>query len=75
VPKEDRYDPLKQKLFFKNEIEVFQSILSLKMEENPPQPIVYPKIVQVLSSPLAPRNLVVLIRQPEQSQNVVEIWF
>ena len=45
------------------------------MEEKTPQPIVYPNIAQVPASPLAPRNLVVPIRQHEQSQNVVEIWF
>jgi hypothetical protein len=26
VPKDDRYDPVKQKLFLKNEIEIFKSL-------------------------------------------------
>jgi hypothetical protein len=75
VPKEDKYDPLKQKLFFKNSIEVFQNIPSPKMQEKPPQLIFYPKISQVHASPPAPRNLVVPMRQPEQPQNVVDLWF
>jgi hypothetical protein len=45
------------------------------MQEKPPQPIVYPKIVQVPASPPALRNPVVPMRQPEQSQNVVDLWF
>jgi hypothetical protein len=40
-----------------------------------PQPIVYPKITQVPASPPAPRNPVVIPRQPEQPQNVVDLWF
>jgi hypothetical protein len=31
--------------------------------------------VQVLASPPAPRNPVVMMRQPEQTQNVVDLWF
>jgi hypothetical protein len=62
-------------LFFKNAIEVFQNIPSPEMQEKPPQPIVYPKIVQVPASPPAPRNPVVTPRQPEQPQNVVDLWF
>jgi hypothetical protein len=42
VPKDDRYDPLKKKMFFKDSIEVFQNIPNHEMKENPPQPIVYP---------------------------------
>jgi hypothetical protein len=26
IPKDDRYDPVKQKLFFKNSIEIFKSV-------------------------------------------------
>jgi hypothetical protein len=69
------YDPLKQNLFFKNAIEVFKSIPGPEMEEKPPHPIIYPKIAQVPSSPPTPRNLIVPMRQPEQSQNVVDLWF
>jgi hypothetical protein len=75
VPKEDMYDPLKQKLFFKDAIEVFQSIPGPEIEENPPHPTIYPKIVQFPTSPPAPRNPIILMRQPEQSQNVVNLWF
>jgi hypothetical protein len=57
VPKEDMYDPLKHKLFFKNSIEVFQNIPGPEMQEKPHQPIIYPRIVQVPASPPAPRNL------------------
>jgi hypothetical protein len=69
------YDPLKKKLLFKNYIELFQNIIGLEMQYKPPQPIVYPRIVQFPSSPPAPRNLVVPMRQPERSQNVVDLWF
>jgi hypothetical protein len=75
MPKEHRYDPQKHKIFFKNEIEVFQSIPDPDMEEKKPQTILYPKIVQVLASPPAPRNPVAPMRQPEQSKNVVDLWF
>jgi hypothetical protein len=69
------YDPLKQKLFFKYAIEVFQNIPSPKMKKKPPQTMVYPKIVQVPASIPAPRNPVVTLRQPEQPQKVVNLWF
>ena len=69
------YDPIKHKIFFKNAIEVFQSIHVPEMEEKPLHPIVYPQSAQVPASPPAPQNLVFLIRQPEQSQNVVDLWF
>ena len=45
------------------------------MREKPPQPIVYPKIVQVPTSPPAPRNHVAMLREPEKPQNVVDLWF
>ena len=45
------------------------------MQEKPPQPIFYPKIVQVPASHPSPRNLVVMMRQPKQIQNVVNLWF
>jgi hypothetical protein len=45
------------------------------MQEKPPQPIVYPKIVQVPTSPPAPRNPVVTLRQHEKPQNVANLWF
>ena len=69
------YDPLKQNLFFKDAIEVFQNIPSPKMQEKPPQPIVYPKMVHVPASTPTPRNPIVIPRQPEQPQNVVDLWF
>jgi hypothetical protein len=56
APKEDMYDPMKQKLFFKYAIEVFQSIPGPEIEENPPHPTIYPKISQFPTSPPAPRN-------------------
>jgi hypothetical protein len=45
------------------------------MQEKSHQPIIYPRIAQVPASPPAPRNLVVPMRQPEQPQNVVDLWF
>jgi hypothetical protein len=45
------------------------------MQENPPQPTVYPKMAQVPASPPAPRNPVVIPRQSEQPQNTVDLWF
>jgi hypothetical protein len=66
---------VKQKLFFKNAIEVFQNIPSSEMLNKPPQPVVYPKITQFPASPLAPKNHVVRMRQPGQPQNVVDLWF
>jgi hypothetical protein len=45
------------------------------MKEKPPQPIVYPKIVQVPASPPAPKNPVVTSRQLKKPQNVVNLWF
>jgi hypothetical protein len=35
VPKDNRYDHMKQKLFFKNAIEIFNSIPTPKIMENP----------------------------------------
>jgi hypothetical protein len=69
------YDPIKYKLFFKDDIKVFKNIHSLEMQEKTPQPIVYPKIAQVPASPLAPKNVASTPRQPEQPQNVVDLWF
>jgi hypothetical protein len=40
-----------------------------------PQLNVYPKMAQVPASPPAPRNPVVIPRQPEQPQNAVDLWF
>jgi hypothetical protein len=62
-------------LFFKDSIEVFQNIPSLERREKTPQPIAYPNIVQVPASPPAPKNPIVISRQPEQPQNVVDLWF
>jgi hypothetical protein len=53
APKEDMYDPLKHKLFFKNAIEVFQSIPGPEIEEKTPHPI-DPKVTEVPASPPTP---------------------
>jgi hypothetical protein len=45
------------------------------MREKPPYPIVYPNMAQVPASPPTPRNLVVIPRQLEKPQNVVDLWF
>jgi hypothetical protein len=62
--KEGIYDSLKQKLFFKNSIEVFQNIPGPKTQEKPLYPIIYHRIVQVPSSSPTPRNPTVPTRQP-----------
>ena len=62
-------------MFFENVIEVFQNIPNLELQEKPPHPIVYLNIVQVHASPSTPRNPMVTPRQPEQTQNVVDLWF
>jgi hypothetical protein len=45
------------------------------MQEKPPQPILYPYMAQVPASPPTPKNHVAMPRQPEQPQNVVDLWF
>jgi hypothetical protein len=45
------------------------------MQEKPPWPIVYTKIVQVSASPPAPKKPPVTSRQREQPKNVVNLWF
>jgi hypothetical protein len=45
------------------------------MQYKIPQPIVYRNITQVPTSPPALKNLVVTPRQPEQPENVVNLWF
>ena len=57
TPKYSRYDPLKQKLFFKDAIEVFHNTPSPEMRENHPQLTVYPKMEQVPAHPLYPETL------------------
>jgi hypothetical protein len=54
--KEDMYDPLKQKLFFKYAIEVFQNIPSPKMKKKPPQTMVYPNVITEISSSHGDKN-------------------
>jgi hypothetical protein len=48
---------VKQKLFFKNEIEIFKSIPTLEIMENPPKFTSQPNLAQAPTSPLTPRNL------------------
>jgi hypothetical protein len=43
--------------------------------ENPPKFILQPNISQAPTSPPAPRNPVNSRRHPEQSQNVINLWF
>jgi hypothetical protein len=45
------------------------------MQEKPPQPIVYPKISKVPTSPPTPRNPIASMRQPKQPHNVVDLLF
>jgi hypothetical protein len=57
TPKGDRYDPLKQKLFFKDAIEVFQNIPSPEMRENPPSRLFTLRWHKSLLHPLHPETL------------------
>jgi hypothetical protein len=50
-PKDDKYDPLKQKLFFKDAIEIFKSIPTPKIVDNSPKFTFQPKLVQAPTSP------------------------
>jgi hypothetical protein len=45
------------------------------MQEKPPEPIVYPNMAQVISSPPAPKKPVAMSRQTEKPQNVFDLWF
>jgi hypothetical protein len=67
VPKDGRYDPMKQTFFFKNAIEIFRSIPTLEIMKNPPKFICIPNLVQAPTSPLTPRNFGIPRRRCEQS--------
>jgi hypothetical protein len=69
------YDPLKQKMFFKDAIEMFKSIPIPEIVENFPKFTFQPKLAQDSTSPSTPRNLVIPKRHLEQSQNVINLWF
>jgi hypothetical protein len=45
------------------------------MKEKAPQPSVNPRIAQFHTSPPTPRNPTVTPTQPEQPQNVINLWF
>jgi hypothetical protein len=74
-PKDDMYDPLKQKIFFKDAVEIFRGEFSPEIRENPPKVTLQPKTAQAPASPLAPRNNVNSRRPREQSQNIINLWF
>jgi hypothetical protein len=59
------YDPLKQKLFFKDAIEIFKGISPPEIVENPPKVILQPNISQAPASPPTPKNPVNSRRHPE----------
>jgi hypothetical protein len=73
VPKDDRYDHVKQKLLFKNAIEIFKSIPTLEIMENPPKLPSQPNLAQSPTSPPAPRNFSIPRRHSEQSQSVINL--
>jgi hypothetical protein len=60
VPKDDRYDPVKQKLFLKNAIEIFKSIPTPEIIDNPPEFTSQPNLAQ---APTSPRHLEILQSQ------------
>jgi hypothetical protein len=66
---------VKQKIFFKNEIEIFKSIPTPEIIDNPPKFFSQPNLVQVPMSPSTPRNFSIPRRDPEQSQSVINLWF
>jgi hypothetical protein len=53
-PKDDMYDPLKQKLFFKDAVEIFKDESAPEIRENPPKVTLQPKTAQAPASPPAP---------------------
>jgi hypothetical protein len=59
VPKDDRYDPVKQKLFLKNEIEIFKRIPTPQIIDNPPEVASQPNLAQAPTSPRTPRNFAI----------------
>ena len=69
-----RYDPVKQKLFLKNEIEIFKSVTTLEKMENTPKVSSQPNLVQAPTSPPTPRNYAIPRRHSKQSQSVINLW-
>jgi hypothetical protein len=62
-------------LFFKDAIEIFKSIPNPEIMENSPKVTFQPKLAQAPTSPPTPRNSVIPKRHPEQSQNIINLWF
>jgi hypothetical protein len=75
TPKDDRYDPLKKKLFFKDAVEIFRGESALEIREKISKVTVQPKTSQALASPSAPKNPVNSRRPHEQSQDIINLWF
>jgi hypothetical protein len=75
IPKDGRYDPMKQKLFFKNAIEIFKSIPIPYVICSPSRVFYQPNPVKAPTSPPTPKNFVIPRRHPEQSQSVINLWF
>jgi hypothetical protein len=57
IPKDDRYDHVKQKLFFKNAVEIFKSIPIPEVIENPLRVGFQPNPAQAPTSHQHPRIL------------------
>jgi hypothetical protein len=74
-PKDNSYDPLKQKLFFKDVVEIFRDESNPYIIKNPPKFTLQPNTTQSPTSPCAPRNLVNSRRPCKQSQNIIKLWF
>jgi hypothetical protein len=75
VPKDGKYDLVKQNLFFKNAMEIFKSIPTPEIMENHPKVSCQPNLVQAPTSPPTPINFAIPRRHPEQSQSVTNLWF
>jgi hypothetical protein len=58
IPKDVRYDPVKQKLFLKNSIEIFKRIPI-------PRSICHPNPAQAPTSPPTPKNSTILRKHPD----------
>jgi hypothetical protein len=66
---------VKQKLFLKNEIEIFKRIPTPQIIDNPPEVASQPNLAQAPTSPRTPRNFAIPRRHHEQSQSVINLWF
>jgi hypothetical protein len=75
IPKEERYDPVKHNLFFKNAIDIFKNVPIPEVVENPPRSSFQPNLVKSPTSPPTPMNYTITRKHPDQCQSVINLWF